>query len=124
MEQSQKNEHDMPSLLTQAQNNIIMNHNYNSLYPNNSNQGSNRNYDNQLKIITLKYKLLYQVDILKKHGVGVGLFVEYLDVLKYKYPSQNIINQLINNIDRNYSVFIYNLQDESLIRDLLLFFPN
>jgi hypothetical protein len=91
----------------------------------NFNQMTNRNYENQLRIIPLKYKLLYQVDILKTHGVGVGLFVEYLDVLKNKYPSQyNILHQIVNNIDRNYAMFIYNLQDENLIRELLLFFPN
>lgn len=90
----------------------------------NFNQMTNRNYENQLRIIPLKYKLLYQVDILKTHGVGVGLFVEYLDVLKNKYPSQyNILHQIVNNIDRNYAMFIYNLQDENLIRELLLFFP-
>ena len=91
----------------------------------NFNQMTSRNYDSQLRIIPLKYKLLYQVDILKTHGVGVGLFVEYLDVLKNKYPSQyNILHQIVNNIDRNYAMFIYNLQDENLIRELLLFFPN
>jgi len=90
----------------------------------NFNQTTSRNYDSQLRIIPLKYKLLYQVDILKTHGVGVGLFVEYLDVLKNKYPSQyNILHQIVNNIDRNYAMFIYNLQDENLIRELLLFFP-
>jgi len=90
----------------------------------NFNQTTSRNYDSQLRIIPLKYKLLYQIDILKTHGVGVGLFVEYLDVLKNKYPSQyNILHQIVNNIDRNYAMFIYNLQDENLIRELLLFFP-
>uniref|UniRef100_A0A6C0ESL5 Uncharacterized protein n=1 Tax=viral metagenome TaxID=1070528 RepID=A0A6C0ESL5_9ZZZZ len=135
MEQGQTN-FDMPNLTPSNSNQgpsqiqYQTQPNSNSLYTNYgqgqgpSNQNySNRNYDSQLKIIQLKYKLLYQVDILKKHGVGVGLFVEYLDVLKNKYPSQNILNQLISNIDRNYSVFIYNLQDEGLIRDLLLFFP-
>ena len=93
-------------------------------YSNHNSGPSQRNYDSQLRVIPLKYKLLYQVDILKTHGVGVGLFVEYLDVLKNKYPSQHNIQHIINNIDRNYAMFIYNLQDEGLIRELLLFFPN